>query len=192
VPKGKQELNHLRRTWHVGSTAAPWDPRTPRRSHRGRCGCSAAHPSPATFIRLALILAVAAGASIGILRWWPSGDGRQGTGSSAADAPSRLMATRSARLHGVALDPEHRAAAGVIVRLYQTRDDATAGRRALARTTTSADGSFVFDGAPADHTYFLLCFIQEPSPMHAEADVPVARDVGDVDCGSIVLKAGRY
>jgi hypothetical protein len=144
------------------------------------------------FTSVALVVVVVAVATITIVQWWPAAQAALRSAPAPSGAVRQLTATRSARVHGIVVDSEHRAAAGVTVRLYRSRDDATAGRRALSRTTTGTDGSFVFEGAPADHTYFLFCFIQEPLAMHSEADVPIGREGGVVDCGTVVLKAGRY
>jgi RNA polymerase sigma factor (sigma-70 family) len=146
----------------------------------------------AMFTSVALVVVVVAVATITMVQWWPAAQAALRNESAPSGAVRQLTATRSARLHGTVVDPDHRAAPGVTVRLYRSRDDATAGRRAISRTTTGDDGSFTFEGAPADHTYFLLCFMQGPAPMHGEADVPVARETSDVDCGTVVLKAGRY
>jgi RNA polymerase sigma factor (sigma-70 family) len=110
-------------------------------------------------------------------------------------APSGPPVVRSnvdtTAVHGLVVDPDGNPAAGVTVRLYRSKEDATGGRRAIAQVVTASDGSFSFDRLSPTTGGYLLCFIQQPVFMHGEANVDVVA-ARDADAGTIVLKTGRY
>ena len=116
-------------------------------------------------------------------------------GGAATAAPPQTFFPRVARsdnsITGTLLDPDGKPAVKVLVRLYASKADAVGGRRAMGRTWTRADGSFVIDNVAPGKTRYLLCYIEEPTPMHADAYVDIA-PFQTVELGTLTLKAGRY
>lgn len=141
---------------------------------------------------VALVLVIIVGAAIALMQWRGSGDVPRRARVAPPGALTQITIARPAQLRGTVLDPDRRPTGDVTVRLYASRDDATAGRRAMMRTTTSAEGVFHFNGVPTERSYYLLCFTQQPTFMHGELDVAVAKDAQEVDAGTIVMKVGRY
>jgi hypothetical protein len=109
--------------------------------------------------------------------------------SSPASAQPAVATTGA--IIGRVVGPSGGPVRGATVRIYASQERARAGAGPIDVVRTGDDGSFQFDQVGPGTSLYVVCFIQQPTFMHAETTAD-ARAGARTDVGTLRLKEGRY
>jgi RNA polymerase sigma factor (sigma-70 family) len=111
----------------------------------------------------------------------------------AASSPASAQPTvaTTGAIIGRVVGPSGGPVRGATVRIYASQERARAGAPPIDVVRSGDDGQFGFERVEPGTNLFVLCFIQQPTFMHAET-IADARAGARTDVGTLVLKEGRY